>query len=47
MNKGENYGGEMRHFTSGGQENVMLKVSQAVPACPSDKDRMKVKTLGC
>jgi hypothetical protein len=25
----------------------MLKVSQAVPACPSDKDRMKVKTLGC
>jgi hypothetical protein len=30
---------------SGGRKSILLGCSQAMPARPSDKDRMRVKTL--
>jgi hypothetical protein len=36
-----------RHFISGGRKSIiLLEGSQAIPARPSDNDRVRVKTLG-
>jgi hypothetical protein len=35
-----------RRFISGGKKSILLEGTQAMPARPSDKDRMAVKTLG-
>jgi hypothetical protein len=36
-----------RHFISGGKKSIiLLEGSQALPACPSDRNRAEVKTLG-
>jgi hypothetical protein len=46
--KGRGGGGEDVRDMSflGGKGITFLEGSQALPACPSNKDRMKVKTLG-
>jgi hypothetical protein len=33
-------------FLGGGGESILLKGAQLTPVRPSDKDRMRVKTLG-
>jgi hypothetical protein len=40
---GEN---ERRFISEGGRKNILLEGIQAMPVCPSDKDRMGMKTLG-
>jgi hypothetical protein len=37
---------ERRFIYEGGRKSILLEGTQAVPARPSDKDRMGVKTLG-
>jgi hypothetical protein len=37
---------ERRFMSEGGKKSILLEGTQAMPARPSDKDRMGVKTLG-
>jgi hypothetical protein len=39
-------GSERRFLSEGGRKSILLEGTQAMPARPSDKDRMGVKTLG-
>jgi hypothetical protein len=37
---------ERRFMSEGARKSILLEGTQAMPARPSDKDRMGVKTLG-
>jgi hypothetical protein len=37
---------ERRFISDGRRKNILLEGTQAMSACPSDKDRMGMKTLG-
>jgi hypothetical protein len=37
---------ERRFISEGGRKRILLEGTQAMPARPSDKDAMRVKTLG-
>jgi hypothetical protein len=42
----ENFGEKREAIYFYGGESILLKGAQATPARPSDKDRMRLKTLG-
>jgi hypothetical protein len=44
--KRKHMGERERRFVSEGKKSILLEGTQAMPARPSDKDRMGVKTLG-
>jgi hypothetical protein len=39
-------GSERRFISEGGRKSILLEGTQAMPARPSDKDRLGVNTLG-
>jgi hypothetical protein len=43
--KRKHLGESERRFISEGENSILLEGTQAIPARPSDKDRMRVKTL--
>jgi hypothetical protein len=44
--KRKHLGESESRFISEGEKSILLEGTQAIPARPSDKDRMGVKTLG-